>query len=114
MWLSKDKFNQTPWHMAAESGHIEVLEEVWYWAKELQVNPEELKNQVWLLTDNSEQTAWHMAPGGGQDEVSEKLWDWAKELQLKPEEFRNELLSKGEFNQMAWHMAAGKCHIEIL
>ena len=53
LWLSKDKFNQTPWHMAAERWHIEVLEKVCNWDKELQVNPEELKKEVWLSTDNS-------------------------------------------------------------
>jgi len=37
--------------MAAKWGYVEVLERLWYWAKELQLNPEEIKNYVYLLKD---------------------------------------------------------------
>jgi hypothetical protein len=40
--------NKTAWHIAAESGHVEVLVKLWDWAKELQLNPEELRNQMSL------------------------------------------------------------------
>ena len=33
MWLSKDNFGQTAWHMAAAGGHVKLLEELWDWAK---------------------------------------------------------------------------------
>jgi hypothetical protein len=38
--LSKDKFNQTAWHMAAELSRVLILENLWVFAKELQLKPE--------------------------------------------------------------------------
>jgi len=67
--------------MAAGEGHVEVLEKLWEWARELQLKPEELKNQFWLSKDSSGRTTWHMAAGNGHIEVLEKLWDLAIELQ---------------------------------
>jgi hypothetical protein len=46
--LCKGRFNETAWHKAAEIGNFEVLEKMWDWAKELQLNPEELRNEVLL------------------------------------------------------------------
>jgi hypothetical protein len=34
------------WHMTAETGQVEILEKLWEWAKELQLKPEELRNEV--------------------------------------------------------------------
>ena len=77
--------------MAAEAGHVEVLQKLWDWANELQLKPEELRNVVWLSKDKFGKTAWNMAAEESHVELLEKLWDWAKELQLKPEELRNEV-----------------------
>jgi len=56
-----------------------------------------------------------MAAKEGHFEVLEKLWDWAKELPLKLEELRSELcLSRGEFIEMTWDMAARSGHVELL
>jgi hypothetical protein len=36
-------------------------------------------------------------------------------MQLTPEELRNGvLLSKGELDKTAWHMAANYCHVEVI
>jgi hypothetical protein len=80
--LSKDIYNRNAWQNAAVRGHIEILDKIWYWAKELQLKPEELKNEVLLLKDGFKQTAWHQAAERGNVELLEKLWSWAKELQL--------------------------------
>ena len=76
----KYRYGQTTWHKAALRGKDEVLEKVWDWAKELQLNPGELRNDVCLLKDNSGQTPWHKAAEYGKFEVIQKLCDWAKEL----------------------------------
>jgi len=89
--LSKDDVDQTAWYIAAREGHVKVLEKLWYWAKELQLKPEELRNEVWLSKDKYGQTACYKAEGRGHVEVIEKLWDWAKDLQVKPEALRNEV-----------------------
>jgi ankyrin repeat protein len=77
--------------MAAKRGPIEVIEKLWDWAKDLQLTPEELKNQLWLSKDSSGMTAWHNAARVGHIELVQKLWKFAKELQLKPEELMNDL-----------------------
>ena len=73
MWLSKDRYGKTAWHKAAERGDVEVLQKLWDWAKELQLKPEELRNEVWLSKDKYGQTAWRMAAESGKIQVLEKL-----------------------------------------
>jgi hypothetical protein len=84
--LLKDGYGQTSWHKAPGSGNVETLRKVWCWAKEIQINPEELRNGVFFLKGMNGKTAWHMAEGTGNVEVLEMLWDCAKKLQLKLEE----------------------------
>jgi hypothetical protein len=113
--LGQDSEERTVWHRAAQMGRIQILQKLWEWAKELQLKPEELQNELWLSKRNYEQTPWHLAAAEGNVEVLDTLWDWAKELQLTPEEFRNEvLLSKGLFSETAWQMAAGFGNVEVL
>jgi hypothetical protein len=75
--------------MAAENGHVEVIQKLWNLAIELQLTPEELKNGMLLSKGRFDQTAWHMAADNGHVEVIQKLWDLAKELELTPKELRN-------------------------
>jgi hypothetical protein len=75
----------------AKRGHVEVLEKLWDWAKNLQIKPEELRNRLWLSKDNYGETAWQSTARLGPVEVLENLCDWSKELQLKPEELMNHL-----------------------
>jgi len=56
--LSKGKFEESAWQNAA-GGHIEVLKELWNWAKKLQLKPEELRNKLLLSKDECKETAWH-------------------------------------------------------
>jgi len=37
--LSKVEFDKTAWHMAATEGHVEVLEKLWDWVRELLLKP---------------------------------------------------------------------------
>jgi len=85
LWL-KDKSGKTACHNAAENGHVEVIEKLWDWAKELHIKTEEFRNEVWLSKDKSGRTARHMAAGRGHVQVLRKLWDWAEEMQLNPDE----------------------------
>jgi len=50
--LSKDNLNNTAWNTATRRGNLEVFEKLWGWAKELQLKPEELMNEVLLSKDN--------------------------------------------------------------
>jgi ankyrin repeat protein len=73
--LSKGAFNQTAWHMAAREGHVEVLDKLWDLAKELQLKPEKLRNEMLVSKNNFDQTAWHIVAGEIDIDILEKLWD---------------------------------------
>jgi ankyrin repeat protein len=64
--------------MAARKGQVVILEKLWYFAKELQLKSEELKNEALLSKDEYNQTAWHKAAEFGQVLILEKLRDIAK------------------------------------
>jgi ankyrin repeat protein len=113
--LAKDHQGQTAWHKATVRCHVEVLQKLCDVAKELQLKPQEMRNEVLLSKNKYGYTAWLLAAESGQVEILEKLWNWAKELQLKPEEIRNVvLLSKNDFGNTAWQMAAESGQVEIL
>jgi hypothetical protein len=44
--VSKDECEQTAWNMKAEEGHFKILMNLWGWAKELNLKPEDLKNEL--------------------------------------------------------------------
>jgi len=50
--------------MAAAGGNYNLIEILWEWAKELQLKPEELINEVLLSKHTLNITAWHMAVKG--------------------------------------------------
>ena len=84
-------------------------------AKELQINPEELRNYTNLSKDISGQTTWHKVALRGKVELLEKLCDWAKKIQLNPEELRKEVcLSEDNSGQTSWHQAALRGNFEVL
>jgi ankyrin repeat protein len=78
--LSKDNYNNKPWHLAAEEGKVEILEKLWEWYKVVQIKPEEIRNQVVLSKDFYNNTPWHIVAEEGKVEILDKLWEWAKEL----------------------------------
>jgi hypothetical protein len=59
--LSKYVLNKTAWHMAAGKDQVEVLEKLRDFPKELQLKPDELRNEVFLSKELFNQTPWHMA-----------------------------------------------------
>jgi ankyrin repeat protein len=105
----KDRYRKTVWHLAAESCHIETLEELWVWAKKVHLNN---IHDLLLAKDEDEQTAWHIAADDGEKEILEKLWCWATEVPLNLKV--DLLLAKNEGGQTAWHLAANNGHEEIL
>ena len=105
----KDRYRKTAWHLAAESGHIETLEVLWFWATEVQLN---LKDDLLLAKDEDGQTAWHIAAEDGEKEILEKLWCWAVEVKVNLKD--DLLLAKDDDGKTAWHLAADNGHEEIL
>jgi ankyrin repeat protein len=76
--LSKDRYNKTVWHKAAKRGNVELLKKLWDWAQELQLQPEDVKNDVLLSKDEFHETPWQNAAEMGQVEVLKELWNGVK------------------------------------
>jgi ankyrin repeat protein len=114
MLLAKDTYRRTAWHVAAEAGHIKVVEDLCNWAK-ARLTPRELMNGLLLGQDLRKRTVWHVAAKRGQVQMLVDLLYWAKQLEIKPEELRNVLwLSKDDNGQTAWHIAAEEGHVDVL
>jgi len=100
--------------MTAGGGHVAVLEKLWDWAKELQLKPDELRNEVLLSKDKYGQMAWHMAEAGGHVEVLEKTWDWVEELKLAPNELKKMFLSVDKDGNNTANLATSTGSKELL
>jgi len=58
--LTQDKQWDIVWQVAVHREHIDVLEKLWVWAKQQQLNLSELKNKLLLAIDKFEKTAWEL------------------------------------------------------
>jgi ankyrin repeat protein len=105
----KVRYRKTAWHLAAESGHMNLLLELWGWVRKVQLN---VKDILLLAKDEDGQTAWHIAAEDGEKEILEKLWCWAEEVKVNLKD--GLLLARDEDGQTAWHLAANNGHEEIL
>jgi hypothetical protein len=69
MWLSKNESGKEAWLVAARESHVKLLQKLWHFAKELQLNPQDLRNEMWLSKDMLKQTAWQTAQREGHEVV---------------------------------------------
>jgi len=105
MLLAQDKRGKTAWQLAVRNGRIMVLERLLDWAKEMQLNPREVRNKLLLYQEEDGRNAWFLAAKSGNVNVLEELWFLAKE-KGNLEEMKYLLLSQNEFGQTALHLAA--------
>jgi len=111
LFLSEDQYGNTAWHGAAKRGSLKALETLWSWAKEAQINPDEL-----LLTENKEgSTAWQLAGQIGHLAILQKIGFWVKEEERNPNELMKKfLLAKDQYGYTAWYRAAESGSLETL
>jgi ankyrin repeat protein len=111
LFQAKDQYGNTAWHGAAQSGSSKALETLWMWAKEEQLNTDDL-----LLAQNEEgNTVWQLAAQTGHLNLLQKLGVWAKEAQLRADELQNKLLlAKDKYGYTLWHRAAESGNLEAL
>jgi ankyrin repeat protein len=130
MLLVKDKDENTMWHRALEISSNEdisalvplhsseipkLLQKLWGWAKEVELQPHELKSNLLLAKNKYGETVFHLAAGSGRVEALQMLWSWAKEVQLLSNELKNKLLlTKNNYGNTAFHLAAGNGRLEAL
>jgi len=89
--LSKGLNGQTAFHIAAYRGDKEILEKLWCWGREVQVN---LKDDLLLSKDLNGLTAVHIAAYKGNKEILKKLWCWGREVQMTLKGYPKILMDK--------------------
>jgi ankyrin repeat protein len=103
LFLVKDNVGSSAWHWAAYSGSLEALETLRNFAKEAEINTDELL----LAQIVDEHTAFHLAAKENQVKVLKKMWVWAEETKPNPNKLRKKLfLAKNNVGFTAWHIAA--------
>jgi ankyrin repeat protein len=81
--LAETKQGKTALHMAVQKNHKEILQKLWVWAEEWQLNTNELKKKLLLAKYKEGNTALHHAACFGKLEALETLWNLAKEVEIK-------------------------------
>jgi ankyrin repeat protein len=84
--LAKDFYGKTAWHQEAIFGRLAALENLWSWAKEVELSPDALL----LAQSERGQTVLHMAAEKNHTEILQKLWMWAEEAQQNANELKKE------------------------
>jgi ankyrin repeat protein len=88
-----------------------MFQKLWVWAKETQLNPNELKSKLLLATDKYGYIAWHQAAERGSLQAIETLWIWAKEVGLNMDEL---LLAKNKQGDTARLLATKRRHLDVV
>jgi len=90
----------TIWDIASTKGNKEILETLWSWGTEVQIN---LKHDLLLAKGYDGLTAWDRAEMYGPEEILETLWGWGREVEVNLKD--NMLLAKGYDGVSAWDKA---------
>jgi ankyrin repeat protein len=85
--LDKVKVGLTALQISAKENHVGILQKLWVWAEEWQLNSNELKKIVLLTKDNDGFTALHCAKLNGIFEAFVTLLIWTMYLVLNAYEF---------------------------
>jgi hypothetical protein len=74
----KNESGKTACLEEARGSQAKLLRKQWHLAKELQLNPHNLRNEMCLSKDESGNSFWQMAVEGRLFEILEELSDWTK------------------------------------
>jgi ankyrin repeat protein len=111
LFVAKDQYGNTAWHGAAHSGSLRAFETLWSWAKEENLNQDELL----LVQGKDGNTAWQLAAQTGHLKFLQKLQVWAKEVEVNPNDIKNKLLlAKDKNGCTVWHQAAESGNLKAL
>jgi len=58
-----------------EEATLKILQKLWHLAKELQLNPQDLRNEMWLSKDESGKSTCKMAVDESHVEILEEFSD---------------------------------------
>jgi len=111
MLLARSERVFTALQVAAYGNHVRILEKLWVWAEEAEVNGNEIKKGLLLAKDRYGFTAWHVAVHSGSLEAIETLCSFAREVKLKPDEM---LLARTENGSTLLHIAAYGNNVAII
>jgi hypothetical protein len=88
--LAQGGEGHSAWHLAVVNGEVNLVENIWEWAKWKQT-AEEINNKLLLARIYGNPTSWLSAISNGSVQLLEKLCEWAED-KLTREELRNKLL----------------------
>jgi ankyrin repeat protein len=66
--LAQDNHKKNAWHVAVKWDNIEVLGNLWEWAKEV-INTDELNNKLLITKDDKGNTVLHNASSSGNVQI---------------------------------------------
>jgi len=96
----------TVWNLAAVRNNEEVLKRLWVFAREVKLNPDEVKYSLLLSKDDDGNTLWHRAAERGSLQPLETLCVWAKEAGTNTVKIKNmSLLARNKLGATAWNIA---------
>jgi ankyrin repeat protein len=109
LFQAKDKHGKTAWHIAALGGSLDALETIWSWAKEVELNTDEL-----LLAQSGDGlTAFQLAAEKNHVETLKRMWAWAEETRINPNDLKKNLFqAKDNYGFTAWQRAAFRGRLE--
>jgi ankyrin repeat protein len=84
--LAQNEKGHTAMHLAARMNRVKILEKLWVWTEEAEVNAKELKKKLLLAKDNQGYRAWDRAAQFRSLEALETLRSWGKEVELNRDE----------------------------
>ena len=91
-----------------------ALGKLFDWAKEVQLNRDELKNKVLLDQEKEGRSTWFLAAYSGKVRLLQELWDLARRKGNTKEISSKLLLARSEFGETVLHMAVAGCSAMIL
>jgi hypothetical protein len=65
--------------VAAQNGKVEVLDNLWEWAKEF-ITPKDVSNNLFLEKDDSERTSWHVAQIPPKQNCDRNYGNWLNRI----------------------------------
>jgi hypothetical protein len=71
--LALNEEGEISFYMAEQRNYKEIRQEIWVWAEEAQLSPNELEKRLLLTKDTDGKIMWHQSTGFG---LLKEFWKW--------------------------------------
>ncbi|GJQ79874.1 hypothetical protein Trydic_g18322 [Trypoxylus dichotomus] len=104
---------RTVMYQAVSDDSSNMLDTLWLWTEEAQVNSVSEFVRLFLVKDENLATLWHEIAKQGHANIFDKLYKWATNV-LDANYIKSLLLGKDSFGKTVWHYAVSHGNYEIL